>query len=466
MNNITITTSIPYVNADPHIGFLLELVAADVLARYYRLQGEEVFFLAGTDEHGLKIQQAAAEAGEEPSEFAAKQSKKFEQLAKDFSATNDCFVRTTDEAHIAFVTDAWQRLVAAGVIEKRTYSGQYCTGCEAFKTEREIEDGNCAIHKQPLEKIEEENYFLAVNEDTKEKIRAWISAVEPETKRNEILNSLVEFDGVSVSRPAEKLQWGVPVPDDATQVIYVWVDALLSYLSAIVASERKIDEFWPGTQIVGKDIVKFHAIIWPAILIALKYPLPEKLLVHGFVNVDGQKMSKSLGNVITPAELKDRYGVEATRYLLLRQLNFYDDSNFVWSEFDAIFNGELANGIGNLLSRVVNMLAKWKKAGVSAGLPAAEEVDSALARADFSAELVKINELISAADEWISEVKPWEWGKDGEVSKDQAENLLRQSNLVELAARLEPFMPETSAEIRRQLKTLEPKPLFPRLEVK
>jgi len=463
MRPVFITTSIAYINAEPHIGFLLELVAADVLARYYRQQGEEVFFLTGTDEHGTKVEQAAIEAKLEPKLYSDKLSKKFESLCKDFAISNDYFIRTTDEGHIKFVSDHWKKLSDAGVLEKRTYKGQYCTGCEAFKTEREIVDGKCVIHEIELDKTEEENYFLKVTDETKEKILSWVENIVPENRRQELRNMLSDFDGVSVSRPKEKLSWGIPVPGDKTQVMYVWVDALLNYLSGLVAAGKTIEDYWPATQIIGKDILKFHAIIWPTILIALQLQLPDKLLVHGFVNVDGKKMSKSLGNVVAPDELKKRYGVEATRYLLLRQLNFYEDSNFVWSELDAIYHGELANGLGNLLNRVVSLLAKCKAKGVTVTLSPVP-VSSALKKYDFAGELSEINRLITSADQWISEIQPWLWFKEDKISKDQVENLLRQSSLPEIAQRLEPFMPETAKAIIDQLQSLEPKPLFPRLE--
>jgi methionyl-tRNA synthetase len=462
MAKTTVTTSIAYINAEPHIGFLLELVAADVLARYYRLQGDDVFFLTGTDEHGVKVQRAAEALKQKPQQYADAVAAKFQKVTKDFSISNDYFVRTTDAKHVEFVQKSWKKLTEAGVISKRKYEGLYCAGCEAFKTEREIDNGKCVIHEVELEKVAEENYYLELSDQTKTAIRSWIESIEPETKRAEVLNILEDFEGVSVSRPKDKLSWGIPVPGDPDQVMYVWVDALLNYLSALVAADKSVAEYWPAIQVIGKDIVKFHAVIWPTILLALELPLPKKLLVHGFITVDGKKMSKSLGNVVSPSELETRYGVEATRYLLLRQLNFYSDSNFVWKEFDALYEGELANGLGNLVNRTINLLAKCREKGVSV-TQYEPKIDSALISADFSGELQRVNELISAADQWISDVKPWEWLKSGKVSADQAENLLRQSSIIEIASRLEPFMPETAKNIRAQLKSLKPQPLFPRL---
>lgn len=462
-----ISTSIAYINAEPHIGFLFELVAADVLARYYRSQGDEVFFLTGTDEHGTKVEQAAAAANLAPQEFADQLSTKFKALGKEFNLSFDKFVRTTDPQHIEFVKKAWQKLDEKKVLEKRAYDGWYCTGCEAFKTEREIVDGKCGIHEIALEKISEENYFLLIGDDVKEKIRRWIGAVKPVGRQAEVLNMLEEIDAVSVSRPKDKLQWGIQVPGDDNQVMYVWVDALLNYLSGIEAAGQETKDWWPGTQLIGKDILKFHAVIWPAILDALGYEFPKELLVHGFINVDGKKMSKSLGNVIAPSELKARYGVDGTRYLLLRQLNFYDDSNFVWSEFDALYNGELANGIGNLINRTVSILKSFEQKGfkVRGTIETAMGDDdiklkSSLGQSDYRNDLETVISEVAQANDWFSKKKPWEWKSPTDL---QLAALIDQRKLIQISYLLEPFMPETATEIRRQLKELDPKPLFPRL---
>ncbi len=461
-----ITTSIAYINAEPHIGFLFELVAADVLARYHKLQGDDVYFVTGTDEHGQKVQQAIAASGIEAQAYADNITASFVQLTEDFNISNDYFIRTTNPDHQTFVTARWQQLEKAGLLEKRTYAGLYCPGCEAFKTEAEIVDGKCVIHERELEKTAEDNWFFIITAEAKEKIAAWINgSVFPETRRQEVINSLESghFDAVSVSRPKSKLSWGVPVPDDDSQTMYVWVDALFNYISALEINDKT--NLWPANiQVIGKDILKFHAIIWPALLLACDYELPKKLLVHGFINVDGKKMSKSLGNVITPAALLERYGVDGTRYLLLRQLNFYDDSNFVWDEFDAIYNGELANGIGNLLNRSLALLKKFDCAGaIELALTDEDEKVSLedLAEQDFRGALEEINSQIAIADNWFSNTKPWEWEAPSDLQKAL---LIDQSRLVKISYQLEPFMPTTAIEIRRQLTELDSKPLFPRIE--
>lgn len=471
MPNKTFTTSIAYINSEPHIGFLLELVATDVLARYSKLSGSDVFFLTGTDEHGIKIQQAAEAANQDIQKYADKIAQKYINLCKDFEISNDYFVRTTDKKHIEFVQSAWLKLVDKGVIEKRNYEGLYCTGCEAFKTERELEGDICPIHQKPVEKISEENYYFKISDATKEQIRTWLNngKIFPVNKITEVENMLADFDGVSVSRPKEKLKWGIAVPNNDTQVMYVWIDALLNYLSALEVSGKSIDENWANAdvvQVIGKDILKFHAIIWPSLLIELGYKLPDLLLVHGFINIDGQKLSKSRGNIIYPRELKTRYGVDASRYLLLRQLNFYDDSNFVWEEFDAIYNGELANGLGNLLARTIGLKNKSEqilKKQIKEQIEKYTEIfgeeikNSELKNYNFAKHIERINTLVKEADEWINTTQAWEGIKDGE-------EVVAITNLFKICALLEPIASNTALEIYKQLDSLNSKPLFPRLE--
>lgn len=452
---IFITTSIAYINAEPHIGFLLELLAADVLKRSIEQTNRSAYLLTGTDEHGTKIEQAAKLAGKEPKLFADELSEKFKQLCDDFNISNDSFIRTSDQAHITFVQDAWRILEQKGTLIKKRYKGYYCIGCEAFKTEREIIDGKCMVHERLVEEIEEDNYFFQIT-PFKKRIIEWLDAgaIYPQSKIAEVKNQLAELDDISVSRPLTKLQWGIAVPTDKEQVMYVWLDALLNYLSGIKAANKEINELWPADfQIIGKDILKFHAIIWPAILLALDYELPKKLLVHGFVNLDGKKLSKSTGNIVYPNELKERYGVEASRYLILRQLNFYEDSNFVWGDFDAVYNGELANGLGNLVNRIVGIS---KKNNLRPKLME-EAIDAN--PSDFADRLSEANKQITLADQLITSEKLWE-------------DTLNKTHLLEEATKylltavylLQPVLPKTSEEIHRQLSTLESKSLFPRIE--
>lgn len=456
MKKTYITTSIAYVNAEPHIGFLYELLAGDVLKRYHRSRGKEVFFLTGTDEHGIKVAQAATAASKEPQVFVDEISKKFKQLGEDFEIDFDYFIRTTNPEHQEFVQERWQQLNEAGVLKKKKYSGLYCSGCEAFKTEGEIESGKCAVHEKELEKIEEENWFLVIDEEKRKKIEEWInSAVYPETRRQEVINVLSSgaYDEISLSRSKERYGWGVPVPGDESQVMYVWVDALFNYISALRINNE--ENFWPADiQIIGKDIVKFHAIIWPALLLACDYELPRKLLVHGFINSDGKKMSKSLGNVIAPHQLIERYGVEASRYLIFRGLSFYDDSNFTWEDFDRLYNGELANGLGNLVARIVGIgkkIEKFELPNQTIEAPKDEEFD-------FKQSLEQANSLINQADGIITSEKLWE-NPTEKVAKFKA----AVGYLLEAVSLLAPFLPVTAIEVHRQLEELDSKPLFPRL---
>lgn len=459
MKSKFITTSIAYINAEPHIGFLFELLAGDILKRHYQLQGEEVFLLTGTDEHGVKVAQAAAEAHQAPQEFADQLSEKFKQLGAQFGIDFDYFIRTTNPDHQKFVQKRWQQLQESGVLAKKTYRGLYCNGCEAFKTELEVHDGKCPIHEIQLEKIEEENWFLVIDTEKKQKIVDWINrAVFPVSRRQEVINILDSgaYDEISISRPTTKNSWGIAVPGDSEQVMYVWVDALFNYLSALAINDNQA--IWPADiQIIGKDILKFHAIIWPALLLATGYDLPEKLLVHGFITVDGKKLSKSSGNVILPQELLERYGAEASRYLLFRQLNFEDDSNFVWAEFDAIYNGELANGLGNLTARVI---------GLAKQIDLATDVDESTnengQELEFASELIKANSLINESDKTITEHQLW---KDLVKGGDKEQALVTViEKLLAATSYLEPFLPDTVKEIRRQLKELDSQPIFPRLK--
>lgn len=465
MKKTYISTSIAYINAEPHIGFLFELLAADVLARYHKFGGDEVFFLTGTDEHGVKVFEAAKAAGQSPQEWADKTAGKFEALGKQFDIDFDYFIRTTDQSHKKFVQEKWQQLSKAGLLAKKKYTGLYCTGCEALKRGEEIVEGKCAVHEVRLEEVEEENYFLKIR-NSKLEIRNWIKgAVYPETRRQEVLNVLESgsYDEVSVSRPKAKYGWGVEVPGDPGHIMYVWVDALFNYLSGIELSGRKIDEVWPADiQIIGKDILKFHAIIWPALLLATGYELPKKLLVHGFINVEGKKLSKSTGHIVYPRELLERYSVagefaaDACRYLLCRQLNFYEDSNFSWEDFDRLYSGELSNGIGNLLSRTVG-LAKKVNYKPSVNVSAEKLLDKTLGKLDFHLLLETSAKLARDCDQAITSSQLW-------VDTEQKLAELKEvvDKLLVIAGLLEPVMPKTAKETRRQLQNLSAQPIFPR----
>ena len=364
-----ITTSIAYTNAPPHIGFAQEVVQADALARYHRLLGENVFFLTGTDENGAKVAKAAEEAGQSPKEFVDEISKKFKALRDILNLSNDDFIRTTDQKrHWPTVKNIWLELKENGDIYKKKYKGLYCVGCEAFVKENDLVDGKCPIHEKNPEVIEEENYFFCLSKyqnQLKKIIRAEKIKIIPETRKNELLSFITQgLEDVSCSRSREKLGWGIPVPKDNTQTIYVWLEALVNYLSALnhTTNGDKFKKFWPSdVHCIGKDIfIRFHGSLWPAMLLSLKLDLPKTIFVHGFITVNGQKMSKSLGNVIDPLELVKKYDTDPVRYFLLREIPPTEDGDFTYQKFEARYNSDLASGLGNLVARVLTMAKKLK----------------------------------------------------------------------------------------------------------
>jgi len=457
MTNYFITTSIPYINGEPHIGFGLEITLADVLARYARQRGDNVIFSTGTDEHGGKIEEKAAELKMTPIALADQNSAKFRELVATLNITNDRFIRTTDKGHEQRSQIAWKNLQKD--IYKGKYVGWYCVGEEEFVTETVVKEnkGICPNHKRPYDKIEEENYFFKLSAYTPQILKAIESGafdVVPHTKRNEVLSLLKEgLDDISVSRPKDKIGWGIPVPGDKTQVMYVWFEALLNYITVLGYPENEdFKNFWPANvQVVGKDITRFHAAIWPGILLGLGLPLPKALYVHGFVNVSGQKISKSLGNVINPAEIVKIYGVDAFRYFFLRHVPSYGDGDFSWEEFERAYNNELGNELGNAVQRTVVMLEKYQK-GVIGQIPDSEHDDAvfheALAAFKFDRALDSVWEQVRGLNQFIEEQKPWEIAKTGD--QDHLKEVLSSmvSDLLEIGEMLVPFLPDTAQAIK------------------
>jgi len=466
-----ITTSIPYTNAAPHIGFALEIVQADVLARYHKNLEDDVFFLTGTDEHGLKTLRAAETAGKETMEFADEISGKFKRLAEILNISNDDFIRTTDEKrHKVSVYKLWEKYKEKGDIYKKKYKGFYCPGCEAFKTQKELVDGKCVIHQKPVEEIEEENYFFKLSKylpEVKKIIENDKIKIIPESKKNEILRMIEQgMEDVSFSRAKEKY-WSWPVPGDESQVFYVWQDALPNYISAIGYSddEKKFKKLWPADiHCIGKDIVKFHTIYWPAMLLSADLELPKSIFVHGFINVDGQKMSKSLGNVVNPFELIEKYGTDAVRYYLLREIVSTEDGDFTYEKFEQRYNSDLAGGIGNLLARTLGIANKIevKKVEVTGKTEkqikiAKEAYKTAIENFKFNEALTAIWELIGYCDKYINEEKLWET-KDPRVVSDL------MFVLKEIAELLSLFLPETAEKIKTAVEERKSENLFPRIQ--
>ncbi|MDD5551807.1 MAG: methionine--tRNA ligase [Candidatus Pacebacteria bacterium] len=455
-----ITTSIAYTNAPPHIGFALEAIQADVLARYHRLLGDNVFFLTGTDEHGSKIERAAKEAGKTPEQFTNEISEKFQNLKDALNISNNDFIRTTDrKRHWPTVERVWKQLLGKGDIYKKKYKGLYCVGCEAFVKEKDLVDGKCPNHQKEPEIIEEENYFFRLSEyskQVKEEIEKGDIKIIPETRENEILSFIDQgIEDISVSRSKEKLKWGIPVPGDPDQIIYVWFEALLNYL---YPKDR-----WPAdVHCVGKDIFRFHALMWPAMLIALDLPRPKNILVHGFINVNGQKMSKSLGNIVDPFELVSKYGTDAVRYFLLREIPSTEDGDFTYEKFEERYNSDLARGLGNLVARVLKLTdgdnkPRIKNDGLKRKIEEIEKnYKNSLENFRFNDALAEIWELISVCDKYIEQKKPWET-KDKEVICDLLYAISKISEF------LQPFLPKTSEKILDQLKEKRGKSLFLRI---
>jgi len=452
-----VTTAIPYVNAKPHIGTALDFITADVLARHARSQGKPVIFSTGTDEHGGKIAEKAEEHDLKPQEFADLMSKNFRSLAKDLNISNDRFIRTTDKGHEQRAQLIWKAL--KDDIYKDTYTGLYCTGCESYVTEAVAKANNnlCPNHNKAYEKLDEENYFFKLSkysDQIKKAISSGSFRIVPTTRKHEIERVLEEgLEDISVSRPKDKISWGIPVPGDKKQVMYVWFEALMNYITVLGYPEHEdFKEFWPANvQVIGKDILRFHAAIWPGILLALGLPLPKNLYVHGFVNVDGQKMSKTLGNVVEPGEIIKEYGADAFRYFFLKHIPSHEDGDFNWDRLTAAYNNELANELGNGVSRTVAMINKYQDGIIGDVSPAEHDVaryNQALENFQFDKALDEVWMQVRGLNQYIDMEKPWEI--HGEGDKEHLSEVLaaQVSALLEIALLLQPFLPETSLKIR------------------
>jgi len=465
--NLYITTAIPYVNAKPHIGNALDYLLADIWSRYQRQNGRTVRFQVGTDEHGNKIAAKAAEAGLEPKAYTDQMVGNFQVLMQKVGAEYTDFVRTTDAHHVAAVQWIWQKL--APYIYKGKYEGWYCTGHEAFFTDKEVEatNGTCPDHQKPYERVSEENYYLktsAFTDQIREAIEKNKLRIVPEFRKNEFLELMKDgLKDVSISRPIKNLSWGVPVPNDPNQVMYVWIDALANYITILGYPDRpEWQEYWPADiQVIGKDILRFHAGIWPAMLMGLGLPLPKTLLVHGHVNVGGAKMSKTVGNVVDPNEVIDTYGVDAFRYFFARHIPTQDDGDFTWEKFETAYNTELGNDLGNLVQRVAAMINRYQ-AGVIGDAPQAEHdmqpYREAMDELRFNDALDHVWGNVRNLNQYLESVKPWEVAKAREKDKEAEEHLSEilataVGTLMQIADLLVPFMPHTADVIHKTFET-------------
>lgn len=479
-----ITTAIPYVNGVPHIGHALDYTLADIWARYQKQNGREVRFQTGVDEHGNKIAAKAAENGLDPQSYVDKMHVNFQALITSLNVESTDFIRTTDPHHKGAVQYIWQKLAEAGLIYKGSYEGWYCTGCENFVTDKEAAENNgiCPDHQKPYERLSEENYYFKAShfsEQIREAIETNKLRIVPEFRKNEFLELIKDgIKDVSVSRPRKNLSWGVSVPGDESQVMYVWLDALSNYITVLGYPDRPEEwqEYWPAdVQVVGKDILRFHAGIWPAMLMGLGISLPKVLLVHGFVTVGGAKMSKSLGNGVGPMEVINAYGTDAFRYYFSRHVPTQEDGDFTWEKFENSYNNELGNDLGNLVQRVASMIQRYQ-AGVIGDAPQAEHdmgpYREAMAEFEFNKALDITWNTVRALNQYLENVKPWmiakQLGKDPDAESHLAEVLAHSaSTLQQIADFLTPFMPSTAEKIHQIFDTgVVPgaiEPLFPKI---
>lgn len=470
-----ITTPIYYVNDKPHIGSAYTTIAADVLARYYRQKDYDVFFLTGTDEHGGKVAESAENNGVDVQEFVDKNASEFQEAFKNLNITNDVFMRTTDSKHKKSVDKFMEKLKEVDALYQGEYEGLYCKGCEDFLTEKDLVEGKCPDHNKSPEIVKEKNWFFRLEKylpEVKKLIETDKIKVLPKTRKNEVLGLIrQELKDFSVTR--ERVKWGLDFSVDKTQKVYVWVEALQNYISAIGygCDNKKFNKWWPAdVHLMAKDIIKFHAIYWPAMLLAAGEKLPGLIYAHGFFSLDGQKMSKSLGNVIHPNEMIKEFGVDATRYLLLTQFPFGNDGDIKKSLFKEKYNADLANNLGNLVSRVLNMLEKYAGGKIPKQVSSPiylEPIGELIEKFKFDEALKELWQAIAKANQTIDENEPWNMAKD--LDKQTAlEDLLSDlaSFLYDFAAEIKPFMPHTAEKIIGSLsskKIVKGDPLFKRL---
>jgi methionyl-tRNA synthetase len=467
-----ITTTLPYINADPHIGFALEIIRADALARFKRSQGIDVFFNTGTDEHGAKVYQKAQELGMDIQKYCDEQAEGWLKLKNALNLSYDNFIRTSDEHHIKAVQEFWRRAMAAGFIYKKQYKIKYCVGCELEITDSECVDGKCHLHpNKDIEIIEEENYFFKFSEFQKPLLELYKNNpdfVVPEHRFKEIKNFVeMGLEDFSISRLKTKMPWGVAIPGDDEQVMYVWFDALVNYISAIgwPDDEDKFNSWWPGVQTAGKDNLRQQSAMWQAMLLACGLPNSERIYINSFITSGGQKMSKSLGNVISPYEMIDKFGTDGTRYLLLSLNTFGDDMDLTWQGMSDKYNADLANGLGNLVARVSNLLEK-NKISIDAESDNKELQDKfkeqmELFRTDEA--IKKIWEVLKKCDEVITAKQPWKL-----TDTDEIKSILEPiaQDIAICAKLLSPIMPDASEKIIKVFAADEIKKgesLFPRL---
>lgn len=468
-----ITTTLPYVNADPHIGFALEIVQADALARFKRLLGYEVIFNTGTDEHGLKIYRKAAELGVDPLTYCDQYAAEFHQLKDLLNLTYTHFIRTTNPVHKQAAQEFWKKCALNGDIYKKNYQVKYCVGCELEKTDSELTEGKCPLHPTtPIELINEENYFFRFSKYQEALLQMYEKNpffVQPEHKFNEIkkfvAGGLVDF---SISRLKEKMPWGVEVPDDETQVMYVWFDALVNYISTLGwPTNHTFDDWWPGTQVAGKDNLRQQSAMWQAMLMSANIPNSRQIFIHGFITSGGQKMSKSVGNVVNPAEIVKKYGTDALRYYLLREIPALEDGDFAQQRMDQLYTSDLANELGNLVMRLTtlaekdNLIIEQTSDLSNIKTSYSQEMINLFHDYNFSQLLEKIWITIKELNKKIDQFTPWK--KTSDERRDFL--IISIQHMAQIGKQLQPFIPHTATKIIEacQGKIQKIAPLFPRI---
>ncbi|HUV42783.1 MAG TPA: methionine--tRNA ligase [Patescibacteria group bacterium] len=466
-----LTTAIPYVNAAPHVGHALEFVQTDVIARYHRFLGEDTYFLSGTDDNALKNVQAAEEKKIPVEKFVKQNSDKFYQFKNILNISFDDFIRTTEKRHVEGAQALWKACKKEDIYRKK-YKGLYCVGCEEFKTEKDLVNGQCPEHKKEPELVEEENYFFRLS-----RYQNWLEKlitsnklkIVPKTRKNEVLAFIRQgLEDFSISRTKERAHgWGIPVPGDSNQIIYVWFDALANYITALDWQNKGklYQKYWPADlHVIGKGIIRFHAIYWPAMLKSASLLPPKAEFVHGYITVEGEKISKSIGNVIDPFDLVKKFGTDPIRYYLLREIPVYGDGDFSIQRFKEVYNADLANGLGNLAARVAKLCEKSGFEFKKTNQKLYPEIQKALVKFQLDQALNFIwQEKITACDKFIDQKKPWE--VSGKKLKPVLDKLVKE--IREISYNLEPFLPETAEKIEKQFqgpKIKAEKPLFPRIE--